>query len=235
MRAGLPSPEAMGIQIEFFLRLLHRKLTRFDPGSELCALNAEPGETCSVSPTLAVAVDAALWAAERSDGLVDPTLVGELEEAGYATSEPTLSAGADRAGARRRAASASPARPRADAAGGGSPSTAVAGWSAGRPASGSTPAAPARGWPPTSPPSGLGGYATHVVDAGGDLRIGGERPLEREVRIEHPLDASELAHEFLLDRGAVATSGIKTRLWRTETASPTTCSIPRPASPPGRA
>ena len=41
---GLPSPEAMGIQIEFFLRLLHRKLTRFEDGSELCALNAEPGE-----------------------------------------------------------------------------------------------------------------------------------------------------------------------------------------------
>ena len=61
----------------------------------------------------------------------------------------------------------------------------------------------------------LGGYATFVVDAGGDLRLGGERPLERLVRIDHPLD-DEPAHEFMLDRGAVATSGIKTRLWRTE-------------------
>ncbi|MGA8218913.1 MAG: hypothetical protein WB771_10125, partial [Solirubrobacterales bacterium] len=50
-RADIPSPEAMSIQIEFFLRLLHRKLTRFDEGSELCALNAEAGESCSVSPT----------------------------------------------------------------------------------------------------------------------------------------------------------------------------------------
>ena len=76
----------MAIQIEFFLRLLHRKLTRFDKNSELCALNAEPGESCSVSPTLAAAVEAALWAARRSSGLVDPTLVNELEDAGYATS-----------------------------------------------------------------------------------------------------------------------------------------------------
>src|SRR5207248_1019439 len=76
----------MGIQIEFFLRLLQKKLTRFEPGSELCALNVEPGERCRVSPTLAVAVDAGIWAARRSSGLVDPTLVGELEAAGYARS-----------------------------------------------------------------------------------------------------------------------------------------------------
>ena len=80
----------MAIQIEFFLRLLHRKLTRFDKNSELCALNAEPGESCSVSPTLAAAVEAALWAARRSGGLVDPTLVNELEDAGYATSRADL-------------------------------------------------------------------------------------------------------------------------------------------------
>ena len=61
----------------------------------------------------------------------------------------------------------------------------------------------------------LAGYSTFVVDAGGDLRIGGERPLERLVRIDHPL-ADEVAHEFMLGQGAVATSGIKTRLWQTE-------------------
>jgi len=33
------------------------------------------------------------------------------------------------------------------------------------------------------------------------------------VRIDHPL-ADGFAHQFPLDRGAVATSGIKTRLWR---------------------
>jgi FAD:protein FMN transferase len=61
----------------------------------------------------------------------------------------------------------------------------------------------------------LGGYATFVVDAGGDLRIGGRRPVQRPVRIDHPT-RDGLAHEFMLEQGAVATSGIKTRLWREE-------------------
>src|SRR5262249_19234894 len=87
---GLPSPDAKGIQLEFFLRLLHRKLSRFDRGSELSAINADPRPHLLVSPTLAVAIEAALWAARRSDGLVDPTLVRELEEIGYASSRADL-------------------------------------------------------------------------------------------------------------------------------------------------
>src|SRR4051794_3501929 len=86
MRAGLPSPLAMALQIEGFLRLLHRRLTRFDPQSELCLLNADQRDRVEVSSTLAVAVDAALWTARRSGGVVDPTLIGELEEAGYRSS-----------------------------------------------------------------------------------------------------------------------------------------------------
>jgi thiamine biosynthesis lipoprotein len=61
----------------------------------------------------------------------------------------------------------------------------------------------------------LSGYTSFVVDAGGDLRLGGEQPPERLVRIDHPLEERP-AHEFKLGRGAVATSGIKTRLWRTD-------------------
>jgi FAD:protein FMN transferase len=214
MRAGLPSPEAMGIQIEFFLRLLHRKLTRFDQGSELCALNAESGEACSVSPTLAVAVDAALWAAQRSGGLVDPTLVGELEEAGYATSRADLApAGIDEALA--VAPERKPASPRADSRWRGIMVDAVGGVvrrpSGVRIDTGGS----GKGLAADLASDRLAGYSTFVVDAGGDLRLGGEHPLERQVRIDHPLD-ERTAHEFMLDRGAVATSGIKTRLWRTE-------------------
>jgi thiamine biosynthesis lipoprotein len=210
----LPSPEAMGIQIEFFLRLLHRKLTRFDKNSELCALNEEPGESCSVSPTLAVAVEAALWAARRSGGLVDPTLVKELEDAGYATSRAdrdTESIVDALAGAPGREA----ASPGADSRWREISVDAVAG-AVTRPAGvrldtggcGKGLAADLAG-------ERLGGYSTFVIDAGGDLCLGGERPLERLVRIDHPLD-DRPAHEFVLDFGAVATSGIKTRLWRTE-------------------
>lgn len=209
---GLPSPEAMGIQIEFFLRLLHRKLTRFEDGSELCALNAEPGESCSVSPTLAVAVDAALWAARRSDGLVDPTLVGELEDAGYASSRADLPpAGIDEALAvapDRRAAT-----PRADARWQRVVVDTVAGVVSRPRGVRIDTGGSGKGLAADLAADRLGGYAAFVVDAGGDLRLGGERPLKRLVRIDHPF-ADEPAHEFMLHRGAVATSGIKTRLWR---------------------
>jgi hypothetical protein len=45
------------------------------------------------------------------------------------------------------------------------------------------------------------------------MRIGGASTEPREVRVEHPL-ADRLAHSFPLAQGAVATSGISTRLWR---------------------
>jgi FAD:protein FMN transferase len=214
VRPGLPSPEAMGIQIEFFLRLLHRKLTRFDQGSELCALNAERGESCSVSPTLAVAVEAALWAARRSGGLVDPTLVGELEETGYATSRadipPESISEALTIAPERRAAS-----PRADSRWAGITVNTVAGFVNRPPGIRIDTGGSAKGLAADLTSDRLSGYSTFVIDAGGDLRLGGERPVERQVRIDHPLEDG-LAHEFMLDRGAVATSGIKTRLWRNE-------------------
>jgi FAD:protein FMN transferase len=214
VRPGLPSPEAMGIQIEFFLRQLHRKLTRFDPGSELCALNAGPGESCSVSPSLAVAVAAALWAARRSGGLVDPTLVGELEDAGYATSRADLTT--ERIPeALALAPERQPASPRVDSRWRAISIDAVAGVVS-RPAGVRIDTGGSgKGLAADLAAERLGGYSTFVVDAGGDLRLGGHPPLERLVRIDHPLE-DRSAHEFRLERGAVATSGIKTRLWRTD-------------------
>jgi thiamine biosynthesis lipoprotein len=210
---GVLSPEAMAIQVEFFLRLLHRKLTRFDPASELSAMNADPSPHVLVSPTLALAVEAAHWAARRSDGLVDPTLVSELEAAGYADSraeappesiDDALAVAPDRAAAhpwnrsRWRAVHVNrdtgvvsrPPGVRIDSGGAG------------------------KGLAADLAADRLAGHSTFCVDAGGDLRIGGERPAERLVRIEHPL-TDGLAHQFSLATGAVATSGIKTRLWRT--------------------
>ena len=214
-RGGLPSPEAMGIQIEFFLRLLHRKLTRFDRASELCALNAAPGERCSVSPTLAAAVDAALWTARHSEGLVDPTLVDQLETAGYAASRAGQAAAPieealPAAPARKRALPRADSRwreVRVDTVGG-----LVVRPSGVRIDTGGS----GKGFAADLAADRLADYSSFVVDAGGDIRLGGEHAPTREVRIDHPLRA-EPAHHFTLDRGAVATSGIKTRLWRTAT------------------
>jgi thiamine biosynthesis lipoprotein len=215
VRDGLPAPAAMAIQIEGLLRAMQRSLSRFDPESDLCALNADPAESPSVSSMLVTAVEAALWAANRSDGLIDPVIVDELEQAGYDRSlvgEPPAPIGLALASAPPRR----PAHPREDAA-----------WrriSVDReretvtrpPGTRIDTGGTGKGLAADLATARLDGYATHVVDAGGDLRIGGEEPLPREVRIEHPL-REDLAHSFFLDEGAVATSGIKTRLWRTET------------------
>ena len=58
-------------------------LSRFRPESELCALNADPRAVVPASPLLRDAVAAGVEAAGRTGGLVDPTLVDEIEDAGY--------------------------------------------------------------------------------------------------------------------------------------------------------
>jgi thiamine biosynthesis lipoprotein ApbE len=51
------------------------RLTRFDPGSELCALNRDPPETVPVSRVMARFVRSAIWAAQHSRGLFDAALL----------------------------------------------------------------------------------------------------------------------------------------------------------------
>ena len=124
-------------------------LSRFKPDSELCALNADPRERVPASALLRTAVRAGLAAAERSGGLVDPTLVGEIESAGYVASR----AGVPGAPLGAALAEAPPRRPAQPQPGGelarASRSTTRPGRSPARRASASTPAAPARAWPPT--------------------------------------------------------------------------------------
>jgi FAD:protein FMN transferase len=57
--------------------------SRFREDSELTAVNAGAGRAIAVGPLLLAAVDAALWAAEATDGLVDPTVGRSLVELGY--------------------------------------------------------------------------------------------------------------------------------------------------------
>jgi thiamine biosynthesis lipoprotein len=57
--------------------------SRFRGDSELSRINRAGGTAVEVTPTFARAVSAALAAAERTRGLVDPTLGAALEAAGY--------------------------------------------------------------------------------------------------------------------------------------------------------
>jgi FAD:protein FMN transferase len=60
-----------------------RTFSRFRARSELSLVNAVPGDTVLVSPLFAHAVRIALDAARSTGGLVDPTLGGAIEAAGY--------------------------------------------------------------------------------------------------------------------------------------------------------
>jgi FAD:protein FMN transferase len=62
---------------------LHKRLTRFDPGSELSAFNASTGGWVRVSATLEDLLREALYAHELSGGLVHAGVLHALLAAGY--------------------------------------------------------------------------------------------------------------------------------------------------------
>jgi thiamine biosynthesis lipoprotein len=62
------------------------RLSRFEPSSELSRMNAASGTPFATSRLLREVLAVALRAAEATDGLIDPTVLGCLERAGYARS-----------------------------------------------------------------------------------------------------------------------------------------------------
>jgi thiamine biosynthesis lipoprotein len=207
---GLPPPALAAQLAEAVLRRFQDCLTRFEPESELGRVNADPREVVPVSPLLASALSAGLRAAELSGGLVDPTLTGALERAGYGSSLAGA-VPAPLAEAVHAAPARAPARPRADAS-----------WRAVSVEDGRVARPPgtrfdlggtAKGLAADTCARQLSAYATFAVDAGGDVRVGGARPVQRMVEVDHPLRGGR-AHRFLLATGAVATSGLGTRIWR---------------------
>ena len=207
-----PPPELTAIGIEAFLRALERRLTRFDPDSELSRLNGDPRATVPVSAALARAVAAAIAAASETDGLVDPVVLDALEANGYERSRAGR-----RAGPLVEALSWAPERAPARAAPGQS-------WRAVHVESDPPAIARPPGMRLDLGGSGKGlaadlaaerltGYESFVVDAGGDVRLGGQNPPARTIEVGSPFE-QEACHSFELATGAVATSGLRTRVWR---------------------
>lgn len=62
---------------------VERRLTRFDPESELSRLNRLAGQWCVVSPLLYAALSAAARAHRLTGGLFDPSILPALERWGY--------------------------------------------------------------------------------------------------------------------------------------------------------
>jgi thiamine biosynthesis lipoprotein len=179
---------------------VHRRLTRFDPGSDLCRLNADPRELVPAAPLVRRFAEAVRWAGEASGGLVDATCLPAVEAAGY------------REHWKPGAAPAAPAlpvtwRPAWDQVGveGGAvrrpPGTRLESGGLGKGLAADLMAA------------ALAACTTWVVDCGGDLRIGGLDRAARSVDVADPHGAPTPIHRLTVARGAVATSGITRRAW----------------------
>jgi thiamine biosynthesis lipoprotein len=195
------------------LQDVHRRLTRFDAGSELSRLNADPAAVVPASRLLRRLAGAVVEAGMRSEGLVDATRLRALQRAGYASS---------RAGV-----------------GGLTLEEVVAGAPAPRPAR----AHPDRAWATlvvddeqrtiARPPgvwidggglakglaadrlaATLAGHDAFAIDCAGDVRIGGRAGLTRTLHVADPFGGPPV-HARRLSGGAAATSGVGRRSWRT--------------------
>jgi thiamine biosynthesis lipoprotein len=196
------------------LRLLdaHRRLTRFDPKSELSRLNHDPRAEVPASPLIRRLAEAVGVAGERSGGLVDATLLDAIEAAGYTDSFGERSP---------RAPSQPPPEPGDRAAGRPHP---AANWRRVRvDEEAATVIRPpglridgggiAKGLLADLVAEGLADSEAYAVDCCGDIRLGGGAGRRRTIRVEDPFGGGQPVHELSLREGAVATSGINRRSW----------------------
>jgi thiamine biosynthesis lipoprotein len=199
----------------------HDRFTRFDASSELSSLNRDPRETVPVSPTMLALVRAAVHAARLTGGLVDPTLLGELENAGYRRSLGAL--GGPTGVEIRRALGAAPSRraatPRPDARWRDIAVDEHAGTVTRPPGLRIDLGGVAKGAFGDLLASSLAAHDSFAVDAAGDVRFGGRHTLARPIQIAAPAGGAAL-HTFELQQGAAATSGIGRRAWSDDEGRP---------------
>jgi thiamine biosynthesis lipoprotein len=192
------------------LLVWHRRFSRFLPDSELSRLNGDPRETVPVRPLMARLAQAVRDAGLLSGGLVDGTLVGELERAGYAHDlpRPTLAlASALQLAPARRPAGAAPARRWQEL-----DVDFQAGTIARPPGLMLDSGGLAKGLFADVLGELLASHASFAIDCAGDLLIGGAAHRIRPIVVESPFDGRTL-HTFELSHTGVATSGIGRRSW----------------------
>lgn len=80
---GTPDTERALATVREVFEGVERCLSRFQPDSELSALNRSAGRPFQASPLLFRTVSLALAAAESTNGLFDPTVLRALQAAGY--------------------------------------------------------------------------------------------------------------------------------------------------------
>ena len=206
--AGTPREAVVRVKQAFLA--WHKRFSRFDPDSELSRLNRDSRETVEVSPVMTRFVEVALDAAARSGGLVDPTLAGEMNRAGY--SRRFTSQGLPPRLALSMAPPRAPAGPRPTSVWRSVTLDRGAGTVTRPPGVMLDSGGIVKGMFGDILASVLSKHESFAVDASGDVRFGGTGLVTRPVRIASPFDQSVL-HVFELRSGAVATSGIGKRSW----------------------
>jgi FAD:protein FMN transferase len=206
--AGTPS-EAVTMVTDQLLRW-HAQFSRFKPASELAMLNRDSSERLSVSPIMRRFVQAAIDSASLTGGLVDATLLDQIEEVGYKSDHLRASL------ALPLALALAPPR----AAGGPDP---AARWRAlevdddagevirpvGLHLDGG---GIVKGLFADLLGERLAEHDAYAIDCEGDLRVGGAAGTVRMFQVLAPFDGSVL-HELAVTDGGVATTSITKRSW----------------------
>lgn len=214
LRRTAPSPLDAADRERAFVLEFARRLSRFVPASELSMLNRDQRASVPATALLRAAARAGLWSAERSNGLVDPTLVGALENAGYAVSRDGAAPASLRAALRTAPARRS-ARPDPRSRWREIVVDDVAGTIVRPPGVLLDTGGIGKGLCADAVACRLAGYARFLIDCGGDIAVGGlGAQLEPYlIDVEHPL-TGETIERIRLDRGGVATSGLNVRIWQ---------------------
>lgn len=197
-------------------------LSRFLPDSELCRLNRSQGVPFAAGEVLWETVQTALYAAQWTEGLVTPTVLGALETIGYDRSFETI-------GARGKTGQITlpipvgnwreivcdlnlkticlPANSRLDLGG------IAKGWAAGEAA------------------RRLSVYGPALVDAGGDIAVSGPRLDGSPWPIGVADSSGFIVETLMLTGGAVATSGRDYRFWKQDSTDQHHILDPRTGQP----
>jgi thiamine biosynthesis lipoprotein len=195
----------------------HGQFSRFQADSELTRLNHAPDETVAVSPMMRRVVEAAVRAAYATGGLVDTTLLTEIERAGYESDFE--GEGMPLAVALALAPDRAPGRPAPDSNWRHVRTDRRAGTVTRPPGVQIDPGGIAKGVFADELAASLGTCAAYAVDCAGDVRLGGQAGLTRAIEVESPFDGTVI-HRYDLAAAGVATSGIGARSWLDDAGRP---------------
>ncbi|MGD0453778.1 MAG: FAD:protein FMN transferase [Solirubrobacteraceae bacterium] len=187
----------------------HMRFSRFLPASELSLLNSDPRQSVPVRPLMARFAKAVRDAGSLSGGLVDATLLWQIESAGYDEDlrDSLALATALALAPTRRPASAAAARRWLEVE-----VDLAAGTVTRPPGLALDSGGLAKGLFADVLGETLATHPSFAINCAGDLLVGGTAGVPRPVRVQSPFDGRTL-HTFELSQTGVATSGIGRRSW----------------------